>query len=99
MGVDLIFFEMMCRAAQETRGGAACSARYPDFSQDGFIIQGLPFNMYNRGFYNINPTWSFARFNEAPVNAGIYVVARRREVKPIKFPMQRKYRASPGLGT
>lgn len=240
MGVDLIFFEMMCRAAHETRGGTACSAGYPDMlvkeevltkalgadvvkklpvrqdsrgivgwhgvggmmdriydshsvfgalgyqldvidihavrggeiildlnyplpadfsrtydllldtgtiehcfnigqaaanlaamvKQDGFIIQGLPFNMYNHGFYNINPTWfhdffpdngfeilylqgaidwltapkffdlpPFARFREAPLNAGIYVVARRREVKPIKFPMQRKYRVSPGLGT
>lgn len=29
-GVDLLFFEMMCRAAHETRGSAACSAGYPD---------------------------------------------------------------------
>ncbi|MGH6693484.1 MAG: hypothetical protein ACREF4_22690, partial [Gammaproteobacteria bacterium] len=96
--------------------------------QGGFIIQGLPFNMYNHGFYNINPTWfhdffpdngfeivflkgatdwltapkvfdlpPFSRFNEAPPNAGIYVVARRVEVKPIKFPVQRKYQVNPGL--
>ena len=25
--------------------------------QNGFIMQGNPFNMYNHGFYNLNPTW------------------------------------------
>jgi hypothetical protein len=240
MGVDLIFFDMMCQTARETSGGSACSAGYPDMlvreavlakalgadvvrklptrrdssgiiswhgvnkmmdkiydshsvfaalgyeldvidshpvrggeiildlnhplpagfsrtydlvldtgtiehcfnigqsavnlatlvKQGGFIVQGLPFNMFNHGFYNINPTWfhdfypdngfeimflqgatdwltapklfdppPFARFSEAPRNAGIYVVARRREVKPITFPIQRKYRTNPGLGT
>lgn len=239
MGVDLIFFEMIRRAASETRGGIACSAGYPDMlvpeavmsnalgadvvrrmptredsggiiawhgvgtmmnrvhdsrsvfaalgyeldvidihpvrggetiidlnyplpadfsrtydlvldtgtcehcfnigqaalnlaslvKQGGFIIQGLPFNMFNHGFYNVNPTWfhdfypangfeilflqgatdwltesklfdlpPYARFNDAPQNAGIYVVARRREVRPITFPVQHKYQVNPGLG-
>ena len=27
--------------------------------QDGFIIQAMPLNSYNHGFYNVNPTWFF----------------------------------------
>ena len=218
MGVDPIFFDMICRAAHETRGGIACSFGYPDMlvseavmssalgadlvrrmqmredsggiiawhgvgdmmnriydsrsvfaalgykldvidmhpvrdsetiidlnyplpadfartydlvldtgtcehcfnigqaalnlaslvKQGSFIIQGLPFNMYNHGLYNVNPTWfhdfypengfeilflqgatdwltelkifdlpPYARLNDAPPNAGIYVMARR----------------------
>jgi hypothetical protein len=95
--------------------------------QNGLIIQGLPLNMYNHGFYNVCPTWfhdffpangfevvllygvtdwltqpkvfelpPYARFNDAPKNSGIVVVARRREVKTIQFPTQYKYRVSPG---
>lgn len=25
--------------------------------KDGFLIQAVPLNMYNHGFYNVNPTW------------------------------------------
>ena len=27
--------------------------------QDGLIIQAMPLNAYNHGFYNVNPTWFF----------------------------------------
>jgi hypothetical protein len=27
--------------------------------KSGFIMQGNPFNMYNHGFYNLNPTWYY----------------------------------------
>jgi hypothetical protein len=27
--------------------------------QGGFIIQAMPLNSYNHGFYNVNPTWFF----------------------------------------
>ena len=27
--------------------------------QDGLIIQAMPLNSYNHGFYNVNPTWFF----------------------------------------
>ncbi len=97
--------------------------------QGGIIIQGLPLNMFNHGFYNVNPTWfhdffpdngfeilllcgvtdwltqpktfdlpPYARFNDAPANSGVVIVARRRKVKPLGFPTQYKYRMNPGLG-
>ena len=66
---------------------------YPDFFGDngfdlllltgvtGTIAQGLrPFAVD-----------SFKRF-EAPPNAALYVVAQRREVRALKWPVQRKYR-------
>lgn len=66
---------------------------YPDFFEangfdlmlltgvTGTIAQGLrPF-----------PVDPFARF-EAPAGAALYVVARRREVRELRWPVQRKYR-------
>jgi len=95
----------------------------------GMIIQALPLNSYNHGFYNVNPTWihdfypangfeilyfkgvstvvtrpklfeppPFARFEQAPDNAIMVVVARRNRVAPLQAPTQRKYQANPKLG-
>jgi hypothetical protein len=44
--------------------------------------------------YELPPT---ARFNEAPPNAVMVVVAKREVVQPVVFPTQAKYRANPGL--
>lgn len=44
--------------------------------------------------FDLPPT---ARFNDAPPNAVMVMVARRDTVKPIGFPVQSKYRANPDL--
>lgn len=96
--------------------------------QGGFIMQGNPFNMYNHGFYNLNPTWycdfylengfeihdlkivhngvfnpqyheapPYQRFKNMPENSSIAMIARRKEIKPIKWPIQTKYKKNPTL--
>jgi hypothetical protein len=96
--------------------------------KDGFIMQGNPFNMYNHGFYNLNPTWycdfylengfeihdlkivhngvfnpqyfdapAYQRFKDIPENSSIAMIARRKEIKPIKWPIQTKYKNNPTL--
>ena len=95
----------------------------------GYLIQAMPLNSYNHGFYNVNPTWfadfypsngfeilhlegisdvvfnpqSFGlplhdRFNQAPENSIILMVARRSEMQDIRIPTQHKYVANPKLG-
>jgi SAM-dependent methyltransferase len=66
---------------------------YPDFFEDnGFDLQlltGVTGNIA-QGFRAF-AIEGFARF-DAPPRSAIYVVARRREVLPLKWPVQRKYR-------
>jgi hypothetical protein len=33
-------------------------------AEKGFIVQHLPLNLFNHGFYNINPTWFFDFYGE-----------------------------------
>ena len=66
---------------------------YPDFFEDngfdllvmagiaGDLVQGLR-------VFEVQP---FTRF-DVPDGAAIYVVAQRREIRPLKWPVQRKYR-------
>jgi len=66
---------------------------YPDFFEDnGFELQVLTgvTGSITQGFraFDIDP---FARV-DAPPGAALYVVARRREVRALKWPVQRKYR-------
>lgn len=94
----------------------------------GIVMHGNPLNMYNHGFYNLNPTWyqdfygtngfaielmkvvvdavaapklgdvpPYERFRGAPENAVLLVVARRREMKAVAWPVQKKYRDNPML--
>lgn len=94
----------------------------------GFVMHGNPLNIYNHGFYNLNPTWysdfyaangftveqldivadvlrtprlatppPTARFNGAPENSTLLVVARRTRVQPITWPIQTKYVGNPTL--
>ena len=95
----------------------------------GFVMHGNPLNLYNHGFYNLNPTWyhdfygangflieqmeivagvaegvpstakppPVARFNGAPENSTVLVVARRVEVREIRWPIQSKYVTNPTL--
>jgi hypothetical protein len=95
---------------------------------DGLVIHGSPLNMFNHGFYNLNPTWyydfyetngfvveylrlienavsaprigkvpPYEGFRGVPENSSLLVVARRTELKPVRWPMQRKYRNNPAL--
>jgi len=66
---------------------------YPDFFEaNGFEVQMLTgvTGTIREGFkpFNVHP---FGRF-EAPPGAALYVVAQRREILPLKWPTQRKYR-------
>ncbi len=66
---------------------------YPDFFEDnGFELQLLAgvTGTITQGFrpFNVEP---FARF-EAPPGAALYVIAQRREVRALRWPVQRKYR-------
>lgn len=66
---------------------------YPDFFEDnGFELQMLTgvSGTLHEGFrpFNVDP---FGRF-DAPPQAALYVIAQRREVRPFKWPVQRKYR-------
>jgi SAM-dependent methyltransferase len=66
---------------------------YPDFFEDnGFELQLLTGvkGTITQGFrpFSVEP---FARF-EAPPGAALYVIAQRREVRPLRWPVQRKYR-------
>jgi SAM-dependent methyltransferase len=66
---------------------------YPDFFEDnGFELQEMTgvTGTLSAGFrpFDIQP---FGRF-QPPAESGIYVVAQRREVRPLKWPVQRKYR-------
>lgn len=94
----------------------------------GAVVHGNPANMFNHGFYNLNPTWyydfyeqngyviellrlvsygpqgarvaevpPFARFHGIPENSILLAVARRADIVPIRWPIQRKYRANPAL--
>jgi hypothetical protein len=95
----------------------------------GFVMHGNPLNMYNHGFYNLNPTWyhdfyedngftvtsvqivleavsetprvvnapPFARFQAVPDNATLLVIAQRKAIVAVKWPVQRKYRDNPTL--
>ncbi len=94
----------------------------------GVVMHGNPLNMYNHGFYNLNPTWyydfyetngfsvefmkvvvdsvtapkvgdvpPYGRFRSAPENSVLLVVVRRREEKPVVWPVQKKYRENPML--
>jgi SAM-dependent methyltransferase len=66
---------------------------YPDFFEDnGFelhVLTGVTGNIA-QGFrpFDVDPVRRF----EAPPEAALYVVAQRREVRPLKWPVQRKYR-------
>jgi SAM-dependent methyltransferase len=66
---------------------------YPDFFENnGFELQmltGVTGTIFE-GFrpFNVDP---FRRF-DAPAEAALYVIAQRREIRPIKWPVQRKYR-------
>ena len=66
---------------------------YPDFFEDnGFELlsmAGVTGNIV-QGFTPFQVD-TLARF-EAPPEAAVYVVAQRREVRPLKWPVQRKYR-------
>ena len=96
----------------------------------GFVMHGNPLNMYNHGFYNLNPTWyhdfyeangftvesahivldavseaprvaaapAFKRFWGIPDDATLLVIARRKTVTELKWPVQNKYRNNPTLG-
>lgn len=108
--------------AQAARNAAEAVALH------GVVIHGSPLNMFNHGFYNLNPTWyydfyetngfvveylrlvenavsaprigkvpPFNRFGGVPDNSSLLVVARRTELKPIRWPVQRKYRENPAL--
>jgi SAM-dependent methyltransferase len=66
---------------------------YPDFFEDnGFDLQMLTgvTGTIREGFRPFNVD-AFRRF-EAPPEAALYVIAQRREVRPLKWPVQRKYR-------
>ena len=94
----------------------------------GYIFQGNPINMFNHGFYNLNPTWyydfylengfvidlmrvvdnpvfdpkffevpAYGRFSGVPENCSILMVAKREEVRPLKWPIQTKYKNNPTL--
>ncbi len=97
---------------------------------EGFVMHGNPLNMYNHGFYNLNPTWyhdfyeangfavesahivvdsisetprvapapALKRFYGIPDDATLLVIARRKAVTPMKWPVQSKYRNNPTLG-
>jgi SAM-dependent methyltransferase len=66
---------------------------YPDFFEDnGFdllLLAGVAGDLAS-GFtpFNVEP---FGRGN-VPPGAALYVIAQRREVRPLKWPVQRKYR-------
>lgn len=66
---------------------------YPDFFEDnGFELQvlvGVTGNL-RQGLRPFD-VHAFARF-DAPAEAALYVVARRREVRRLQWPVQRKYR-------
>jgi hypothetical protein len=96
----------------------------------GFVMHGNPLNMYNHGFYNLNPTWyqdfyeangfSVAkiaivldalsasprvadapphhRFKGIPDDATLLVIAHRKAITEVKWPVQHKYRDNPTLG-
>ena len=66
---------------------------YPDFFEDnGFDLQLMTgvTGTLKEGFrpFQLDPARRFV----APPESGIYVVAQRREVRPLKWPVQRKYR-------
>jgi hypothetical protein len=66
---------------------------YPDFFEDnGFELQLLTgvTGTLKEGFRPF-AVESFQRF-QAPPEAALYVLARRNEVRPIRWPVQRKYR-------
>jgi hypothetical protein len=108
-------------------GQAACNVAAMA-AQGGAIVHGNPLNMYNHGFYNLNPTWyhdfygengfsvelmrvmrdplgncavaevsAYGRFGQMPDNCSLVVVARRDDVRPLRWPTQRKYRENPNL--
>jgi len=66
---------------------------YPDFFEDnGFELQmltGVTGNI-KEGFRPFNVD-AFRRFDPPPESA-LYVIAQRREARPVKWPVQRKYR-------
>ena len=66
---------------------------YPDFFEaNGFELQLLTgvTGTLTQGFrpFEVQP---FTRFDPPP-NSALYVVARRSEIRPLKWPVQRKYR-------
>ncbi len=70
---------------------------YADFFEDnGFDLQRITGVMGNirEGFKPFDVEL-FKNF-EAPLNAGLYVVAQRREIRPLRWPVQRKYRGMLG---
>jgi SAM-dependent methyltransferase len=70
---------------------------YFDFFEDnGFRIEFLQ-GMSGHVFAGMKavPLQPFQRFDTAPPRTAIYVVARREEVRPTVFPVQRKYRPAP----
>jgi hypothetical protein len=66
---------------------------YPDFFEDnGFELQlltGVTGNI-TQGFTPFAVD-AFARF-DPPAGSALYVIAQRREIRPLKWPVQRKYR-------
>ena len=96
--------------------------------KDGYLLQVMPLNRFDHGFYNVNPTWFYDFYPsngfdflflggvtnlviepkvfelppddplpELPPRSNIVMVARRKEIVPLKFPMQYKYAANPDL--
>lgn len=95
----------------------------------GLVMHGNPLNMYNHGFYNLNPTWyhdfygtngfaierlqavldavaanprlgnlpPYARFAGVPDNATMLVLARRKSIEALRYPVQNKYKNNPTL--
>lgn len=74
---------------------------YADFySDNGFQIQDIV--MMHGHYGTLNPPQivkldPFKRFHEAPANSTIMALVRKVEDRPIVWPVQRKYRLSPGL--
>ena len=70
---------------------------YFDFFEDnGFRIEFLQ-GMSGHVFTGMKavPVPPFQRFDTAPPRTAIYLLARREEVRPTVFPVQRKYRSAP----
>ena len=65
---------------------------YPDFFEaNGFELQVMTGVAGSLGAgFTFFPVEAFQRF-QPPPDAALYVVARRREVVPLRWPVQRKY--------
>ena len=59
MAIPAVLLDLICQAARKQGGGQAALNLASLVRQDGLIIQAMPLNAYNHGFYNVNPTWFF----------------------------------------